>query len=77
MALPEGSVINTANSYLEYKVKFTFNTKPTAWGTNGDHLTGASQVVPTDPEQAGIFLPSGRYTVYDNGLWCEPAMVTD
>ena len=72
MSLPEGSVINTANSYLEYKVKFTFNYKASAWG--GNETTYAEQVVPTDPE-AATDLPVGRYTVLDTGLWCEPAKV--
>lgn len=29
MALPEGSIINTATSCIKYKVKFTFNCKGT------------------------------------------------
>jgi hypothetical protein len=33
--------------------------------------------VPTDPEATGPnYLPPGRYTILDTGLWCEPALVS-
>jgi hypothetical protein len=35
MNLPEGTIINTANSYIQYKVKYVFNCKTTAAGTDG------------------------------------------
>jgi hypothetical protein len=35
MNLPEGSVINTANSFLTYRMKFTFNCKNTEMGADG------------------------------------------
>ena len=35
--VPEGSVINTANSYLRYRIKYTFNCKYyAAVANNGD-----------------------------------------
>jgi hypothetical protein len=43
--LPEGSVINTQNSYLHYKVKFTFNVN-TANVRDGT----SPQTIGTDPE---------------------------
>ena len=30
MNLPEGTIINTANSYIQYKVKYIFNCKTNA-----------------------------------------------
>ena len=49
MALPEGAEINTANSNINYKMKFVFNCKAvTAFG--GDGNTYAEQAVPTNPE---------------------------
>ena len=33
MSLPEGAEINTANSNINYKMKFVFNCKSSAFGT--------------------------------------------
>jgi len=71
MCVPEGSIINTANSNISYKMKFTFNCKQT---TVGSDASPAPSVPLTDPNAAATqFLVPGRYTVLDSGLWCEPA----
>ena len=47
MCVPEGAIINTANSCLSYKMKFTFNCKQTTDGVDG---AGAVPSVPSlDP----------------------------
>ena len=66
-------MINTANSYVNYKTKFNFNVKATALG--GNDTTYLEQVPILDPENASQVLVPGRYTVKDNVLWCEPAKV--
>ena len=62
-------MINTPNSYLNYKVRFAFNTKTL------DIKDGSTpQTVVSDPETLS-FLTPGRYTILDNGLFCEPAIL--
>ena len=67
--LPEGSVINTQNSYLHYKVKFTFKTQ-----TSNNQNGTTPQTIGTDPEALTALVP-GRYTIVDSMLYCEPAIL--
>ena len=67
--LPEGSVINTQNSYLHYKVKFTFNVN-----TMGNQDGIKPQTIGSDPEALNVLVP-GRYTIVDSMLYCEPAIL--
>ena len=71
MCVPEGSIINTANSNISYKMKFTFMCKQTEAGIAD---VGKISVPSLNPNAAATqFLVPGRYTVLDSGLWCEPA----
>ena len=72
--LPEGSVINTANSMLTYRMKFVFNCKNTTMGADGNTYT--EQTFTTDPETT-TKLPPGLYEVRDTSLYCKPAKINN
>lgn len=62
-------MINTADSYIKYKMKFTFNCE-------GNYSGETGYFTPSTNPEAGLVLVPGKYFVKDNGWWVKPAKYT-